>query len=426
MESFPLIETLQQWWQALYQAGTWWQLVLLALAATGAALLHRYLTHGLLASVKPDSCDLRHLALRTLHRLTFPISMVLLLLAGRTILRAQSLPTPLLDVAVPLLLSLAAVRFVVYLLRKAFTPSPLVKASENLIAGAIWVVVAFHLLGWLAPISAALDSFALQVGQLRVSLLSVIKLVLLVGLLFTTAAWLSRLAERRLSSAPHLSPAMRVGLAKVAKVALLLTASLVALETVGIDLTALTVFGGALGVGIGFGLQRIASNFISGFILIFDRSIRPGDVISVGTKFGWVQELHARYVVVRDRDGVETLIPNENLITTEVINWSYTDPNVRLKIPVSVSYGDDPEQAMAIMLEVASEHPRVLKEPAPACRLMEFGDNGILLEVRVWVADPEEGLGSVRSDINLGIWRRFKEAGITIPFPQRDVHLIPN
>ena len=180
---------------------------------------------------------------------------------------------------------------------------------------------------------------------------------------------------------------------------------------------------GALGVGLGFGLQRIASNFISGFILIFDRSIRPGDVVSIGDKFGWVQELRARYIVVKDRDGVETLIPNENLVTSEVINWSYSDPNVRLKIPVQISYGDDPERAMEIMLEAARNTPRVLKDPPPVARLMAFGDNGIALELRLWINDPQNGISNVRSDVNLGIWRGFREAGITIPFPQRDLHL---
>jgi small-conductance mechanosensitive channel len=146
-------------------------------------------------------------------------------------------------------------------------------------------------------------------------------------------------------------------------------------------------------------------------------------VISVQGKMGWVEALRGRYVVVRSRDGVETLIPNENLVTSEVINWSYSDPNVRVKIPVSVSYDDDPEQAMALMQRIAEENERVLADPVPSVRLMEFGDNGIHLELRVWVSDPELGLGSVRSALNLAIWRAFKEAGITIPYPQRDVYI---
>jgi small-conductance mechanosensitive channel len=212
-------------------------------------------------------------------------------------------------------------------------------------------------------------------------------------------------------------------MSKVIKVSLLTVAFILAMTEAGLNLASLTIFGGALGVGIGFGLQKIVSNFISGFILLGDRSIRPGDVISVGNTYGWVRELRARYIVVRNRDGVETLIPNENLVTTDVINWSYSDKRVRVRIPVQISYNDDPEQAMAIMEQAASASSRVLDYPEPAVRLMQFADSGIALELRVWLTDPQEGVGNVRSDINLAIWRGFKEAGITIPFPQRDVHI---
>jgi small-conductance mechanosensitive channel len=192
---------------------------------------------------------------------------------------------------------------------------------------------------------------------------------------------------------------------------------------VGINLSSLAIFGGALGVGLGFGLQRIASNFISGFILVFDRSIKPGDIITVGDKFGWVEQLNARYVVLRNRQGVDTLIPNENLITTEVINWSYADPNVRLEVKVQISYDSDPELAMALMLQCANASARVLTLPEPTVRLMEFGESGINLQLRVWIADMENGTASVKSDINLAIWRAFKANHITMPFPQRDLHI---
>ena len=247
--------------------------------------------------------------------------------------------------------------------------------------------------------------------------------MLLIGFLFTLAMWLSATVERRMQKSKFLSASLQVALGKIVKFFLIALSILIALDAVGLDLTALTVFGGALGVGLGFGLQRIASNFISGFLLLFDRSIKPGDVISIGNKFGWVHELRARYIVVRDRDGVDTLIPNENLVTTDVINWSYGDRNVRLKIPVQISYGDDPEHAMKLMVDVARQHSRVLLDPAPVGRLLEFGDNGIGLELRIWINDPEQGVNNVRSDLNLGIWRAFKEHNITIPFPQRDVYI---
>jgi small-conductance mechanosensitive channel len=395
------------------------QVAALAFAGIAALYLHRLIARP----TAVDSQGMRHVTQRTIQRLAFPISMLLVVLLGRASLAALDQAYWALDLAVPLLISFALIRTLVYMLRKGMRSGPLVKASENIISTFIWLVVGLHLVGLLPGLLVGMDSLAISVGDTRISLLAVTKLILLMGLVLVFAIWLSGIIDRRLSQLPYLSPGAAVGFSKVSKLVLITVAAMTVLNLVGIDLTALAVFGGALGVGLGFGLQRIASNFISGFILVFDRSIRPGDVVSVGEKFGWVVALHARYVVVRNRDGEDTLIPNEILITTEVINWSYSDPNVRLKIPVSVSYSDDVERAMAIMLEIVREHPRVIAEPEPGCRLIEFGDNGILLEARVWVADPEAGFGSVRSDINVEIWRRFKQEGITIPFPQQDLHI---
>ncbi|WP_305965875.1 mechanosensitive ion channel family protein [Marinobacter salsuginis] len=395
------------------------QAAVLVLAATAAFYLHRLVARRTAA----DSQGVRHLTQRAIQRLAFPVSMLVLVLLGRVLLAALNQAYWALDLAVPLLISFAVIRTLVYMLRKGMRSGPLVKASENVISTFIWLVVGLHLVGLLPGLLEAMDSLAFSVGELRISLLAVVKLILLMGLVLVVAIWLSGIIDRRLTQLPYLSAGAAVGFSKVAKLVLITVAALSVLNLVGIDLTALAVFGGALGVGLGFGLQRIASNFISGFILVFDRSICPGDVISIGEKFGWVVALHARYVVVRNRDGVDTLIPNENLITTEVINWSYSDPNVRLKIPVSVSYSDDVERAMAIILDIAREHPRVIADPEPVCRLTMFGDHGIHLEARVWVADPQAGFGSVSSDINLAIWRRFKQEGITIPFPQQDVYI---
>ncbi len=370
-----------------------------------------------------DSHAFFRLTLSSLVRIVFPLSMLLFIIVGRGFLKQLGWNVALLDVVIPLLLSLAVIRLLVYSLRKVFPPSRALKAWESIISTTIWIVVALHLVGWLPDILAGLDGFGLTVGEAHISLLAVIKLLLSIGILVVASLWLSRTIEKRVMRSRHFDPGMRVALAKTSKFFLLTMAVLIALDSVGIDLTALTVFGGALGVGLGFGLQRIASNLVSGFILIFDRSIKPGDVITIGESFGWVQELRARYVVVRNRDGVETLIPNENLITSEVINWSYSDKRIRIKVPVQISYDDDPEQAMQLMLECANVSKRVEKDPAAVCRLIEFADSGILLELRVWIDDPEEGVSNVRSDINLGIWKVFKENGITIPYPQRDIHI---
>jgi small-conductance mechanosensitive channel len=416
---------LESWLIQSQSPSFWWQFGVLALAATGALLVHSTLSHSL--GQRPEGGEenvIRRMTLSSIQRLLFPISMLFGVLAGRALLESMGYPVKLLNLAVPLLTSLATIRMAVYLLRKTFRHGPAVKAWEGLISTSAWVIVALHLLGWLPTVLEALDGLALQVGTLRVSLLGGIKLILAVALTWVLALWLARLIENRLNRAEYVNPGMQVAMVKLSKFVLLTLASLLALEAAGIDLTALAVFGGALGVGLGFGLQRIASNFISGFIVLFDRSIRPGDVITIGEKFGWVQELRARYIVVRDRDGVERLIPNETLITNEVINWSYTDRNVRIKVPVSISYSDDPEQAMALLEEAGRDTPRVLEDPAPAARLLAFGDNGIELELRVWINDPQQGLVGVRSEVNLRIWRLFKAAGIVIPFPQRDLHLI--
>jgi len=242
------------------------------------------------------------------------------------------------------------------------------------------------------------------------------------------ATWIARWIERRLMAVQTIATSTRIGISKFTHAFLVAFSILIGLSASGLDLTTLTIFTGAIGIGLGFGLQAIASNFVSGFVLLMDRSIKPGDVISFsghsGTStegFGWVQELRGRYVVVRDRDGVETLVPNQNLITNSVINWSYTDPKVRLKLPVRISYRDDPELALRVLLKAAENQRRILREPPPVSRLMGFTDYGMDLELRFWIADPQEGVNNVRSEVNRAIWRLFKEHGITIPVAQREV-----
>ena len=401
-----------------------WELVVLALAGTVAVLVHRKLGRFLIdATSSADTRNLRRLTLRSLQRIILPLSMLLVALVGKAVMQHFQMHVVLLALVVPLMLSLAGIRLAVYVLRKALRPGPAAKAWETLISTSIWVLVALHLLGWLPDIARALDAFGYSFGNVRISLFTVLQFAVAVGALMVLATWMSQVIEQALSRSTHISAGVKVGLSKTVKFGLYTLAGLLSLNAVGIDLSALTVFGGALGVGIGFGLQRIASNFISGFILVFDGSIRPGDVISINQKFGWVQELRARYIVVRDRDGVETLIPNENLITTEVINWSYSDKQVRIKVPVQISYEDDPEAAMEVLLKAAAASPRVLHNPPPAARMMGFGDSGMELELRVWIRDPEDGVGIVHSDINVAIWKGFKEAGITIPYPQQDLHI---
>jgi small-conductance mechanosensitive channel len=400
------------------------QIGLLAVAALIAWFIQRHLKKELTRRLGEEGVSAyRSTLLKLGQRLVFPVTFLVAVVIGRLVLQQFGYSTPVLNLLTKLLVALAVIRTIVYALRVGIVQGPMLKAWEQVISSSIWILVALHLLGLLQPLMQALDSLAFSFGETRISSLLVIKVIVLSALYILVALWVAGLLDRRFHRSPHLNPSLKVALSKISKVLLLTVAILAALTEAGLNLGTLTVFGGALGVGLGFGLQKIVSNFISGFILLGDRSIKPGDVITIGDQFGWVRELRARYIVVRNRDGVETLIPNENLVTSDVINWSYSDLKVRLRVPVQISYDDDPEQAMEIMEQAAFACKRVLKDPAPVCRLMEFADSGISLELRVWVTDPQAGVANVRSDINLAIWRGFKEAGITIPYPQRDVHL---
>lgn len=404
----------------LQQITLWYQVLAIAVCLVVALLINRSWGHRLSDS---GGQGLRHVALRSSHRILLPFSMAALLALSSELLQIYNLQQQLLSTLVPVALALGMIRLLLYVLRKAFSDGPLMKSVEPAVAVIIWLLVVLHLAGWLTPLLNLMDSLAFTLGESRLSLLGAVKLTLVIVLAFTLALWLAELLNQQMKKTKHISPSMQVGFSKFSKFLLITIAFLIALNAVGINLSSLAVFGGALGVGLGFGLQRIASNFISGFILVLDRSVKPGDVISVGENFGWVHELKARYVVVRNREGVDTLIPNENLITSEVINWSYEDRNVRVKILVQVSYENDPEQAMALMLQCAKKSTRVLDEPAPTVMLKSFADSGIELELRVWIADPEYGADTVKSDVNIAIWRAFKQAGITIPYPQRDLHI---
>lgn len=417
-----LLTLFAEWQGRLADEQFWWQMLYIVFAITLALFINRRV-QVLLEKQQRTDAGLRHIAVRTVQRLLWPFTSLALLLPAKAVFTEYGLPTDLLQIAVPVFLALALIRCSVYVLRKGFTSSAFVKSSENALVAVIWIGVVLHLLGWLPAVLELLDNLAIPLGENRISVLGTIQFVALIAFTFALAMWTSGILNNWLKRVKHVTPSMQIGFSKFSRFILLTLAFLIALNAMGINLSSLAIFGGALGVGLGFGLQRIASNFISGFILVMDRSIKPGDVITVGTQFGWVHELNARYVVVRNREGVDTLIPNENLITSEVINWSYADRNVRITIKVQISYDDDPERAMQILMESAFASPRALKTPEPNVRLTDFAENGIALELLIWIADPENGAGSVRSDTHMAIWRAFKEAGITIPYPQRDLHI---
>lgn len=403
--------------------------VALCLAAgwfVGAALRSRDRRSGAQA---PTALSRGYLLSQGWIALAPPLTALLLALLARGLLFAAQWDTSVLDAAAALIGAYTIVRLGVFLFAASLGNKSWMQHWENRATILIWLVIAADYFGWLGQIILALDSVGVAAGgKGRVTLWSVIKLLCTLTIFVLVAVWVSRWLDRRLNKLENLAPSTRIGIAKFANAFLIGLSLFLGLNFAGVDLTALTVLTGAIGLGLGFGLQSIAANFVSGFVLLMDRSIKPGDVISfsgqTGTStesFGWVQEMHGRYVVLRDRDGVEMLVPNQQLISNPVINWSYTDPRVRLKLPIRVSYRDDPELALQVLLKACEGQRRVLRDPAPVSRLMHFSDSGIELELRFWISDPQAGVNNVRSDVNRAIWRLFKENRLTIPTAQREI-----
>ena len=361
-----------------------------------------------------------------IRRVGFPLVMLLALLPGREVAGLWLASTHLLDLAVPLLLALMGVRLAIYALRYVFEPRESLKLWERTVAWLVWGAFALHITGLLPRIHAAMEALSFQSGSHRFSLWLLVQAAGVIVVAILIALTLARLVERRVMGFEQMNLSLRMALSKATRTVFLILAVLVTLPAVGIDLTVLSVFGGALGVGIGFGLQKVASNYISGFIILLDRSVRIGDLITVDSKYGQVSQINTRYTLLRSLDGTESIVPNETLITQTVVNHSLSKPNVRVALPIQVSYDTDLEQAEALMLEAAHDQKRVVFDDSdnlPKVFLKEFADNGIVLELAVWIRDPSEGQNNLRSDINWAIWRRFKLAGIEIPFPQRVVHL---
>jgi small-conductance mechanosensitive channel len=353
------------------------------------------------------------------------------LFAGHALLASLGASTTLLDQAARILTALLLVRLGVFVLGLLLGPGSWVRTRGTRITLILWAISAIALLGWLDAIESSLNHISLVPGKAQFSLWALLKGLVVVTAFVVVASLIARAIERHVMRLDQVAVSTRVGVSKFTYFLLVGLGVLLGINAAGVDVTTLNVLTGAIGIGLGFGLQSVASNFVSGFVLLMDKSIKPGDVISFATQggastgnFGWVQELRGRYVVVRDRDGVDTLVPNQNLITTSFINWSYSDQRVRLKLPVMVSYEDDPEVALKLLLEATENHPRILHDPPPVSRLISFEDNGMRLEIRFWIADPVNGVNNVRSDVNRAIWRIFRAHGVKIPVPQQETRLL--
>ena len=285
-----------------------------------------------------------------------------------------------------------------------------------------WIYVAATIFGITDDIASLLDGAGFTVGTFRLSVLRIFQAVFFLGVLLWLSLAAGNFLDRRIQRIEELTPSLRVLIGKILRISLIVVAALVAMSGLGIDLTAFTVLSGAVGVGIGFGLQKVVSNFISGIIILLDESIKPGDTISLGETFGWIRELRARFVSVVTRDGREFLIPNEDFITREVINWSFSDKFVRLDVPFGVSYDADPHEVARIAIEAASKVERVdgTQRP-PVCWLTAFGDSSLDFLLRFWISDPQKGLTNIRGKILMALWDAFKEHDIGIPYPHREV-----
>jgi small-conductance mechanosensitive channel len=297
----------------------------------------------------------------------------------------------------------------------------------KILAMAIWVyailLASLGLFNYIDLWFRFLQGVDFHLGQVRFSLLQVNRAFFLVLALYWVSKNLRIFFHFWLTIKSGVTSAVQILLYRLGSILLVSACVVIVLHYLGLDLTVFALFGGALGLGLGFGLQKVFANLVSGFIILADKSIKPGDVIQLKDTYGWINFLGSRYCSVVTRDGIEHLIPNENLITGEVVNWSYSEDLVRLKVPVGVAYGADLEKARDLILAAAADTRRVLKDPKPACLLMGFGDNAVNLEVRVWINDPQNGVTSVKSDLLWGIWQRFRDHGIEMPYPQRDVHL---
>ena len=295
---------------------------------------------------------------------------------------------------------------------------------RSLVRYGAWAWVTLRIFGLTGEAQQILDSAAVSVGETRFSLWLLLQAAVMLGVLITVARFISKATTEQIRANEDISPSMQVLAVKFLQVILFGAAFFLGLRLVGVDLTGLAVLSGAIGVGLGFGLQKVVSNLVSGVIILLDKSIKPGDVISLGETFGWINSLGARYVSVVTRDGKEYLIPNEDLITGQVVNWSHTNDFVRLDIFFGTAYGDDPHKVRQLAIDAAKSVERVLSFKPPVCHIVGFGDSSVDYILRFWIRDPTGGLTNIRGNVYLALWDAFQEHGVSIPFPQREVRML--
>ena len=411
-----------------------WQLAVIAIALLGAWFYARHIEQRVrdrLAAAAANNqgvrVDVLKFSIDGFRRLAFPITAMLLMILGGLALYFAGViryeQAHLLRLALLLLGAMAAISLFVYVLRRSLPRAAWIGTFELAIALTIWLFVALHVTGLLDDLIGHLDSIRFGLGKTALTLWDIVAGAFSVILTVLAALWAGSIVEGRLMEAASLTPNSRAVLARLVKAILTLLAVLLALSLVGIDLTVLSVFGGALGVGLGLGLQRIASNYVSGFIILLDRSLSIGDMITVDKFYGAVSQINARYTVMKSLDGTETIVPNEMLVSTPVINHSYSNTSVQVVFKLSIAYSADVDRALKILVEAATAQSRVLADPPPTAFITGFGADGVDMQVGFWIRDPEAGSLPIRSEIARSVLKRFHDEGIEIPAPQRDVRI---
>jgi len=358
-----------------------------------------------------------------LTRILFPLCSIILIGIAQTI-TSLFFTQGVLLLGQKLLIALLIIRTSVYLVRYLTNQNSIIRSLENVISIIIWILFLLQISGILPQIIDALDNITFKIGAQKLSLLVMIQAVFAIFIAILVAMTISKFIENKLLKTSQLDPNARVMLGKVFRIFLYFVAVVVSLSSIGINLTFLSVLGGAFGVGLAFGLQKIASNYVCGFIILMDKSIHIGDILLVGEHYGVVTLIRSRYTVLRKLDGIEVIIPNETLISENIINHSFSDRKARISIEVQISYKSSVDKAFEIMLSAAKSEKRVLKDPEPATYLRGFGDSGIDLLLSFYIVDPEEGSWGLKSDINRKIWKKFQEEGIEIPYPYRTVEIV--
>jgi small-conductance mechanosensitive channel len=417
------------WWPDLLadlqNPGALWQLGTIALCLLGGALLARLLRAW--TNANESNSRVMRMGVKSFGRVLSPLLALILMAIAKPIL-AQWHHVNIVRIAIPLVASFALIRLVFYMLRRIFARhghvGSFLLAFEKVFALLVWFGVAMYITGIWPDVLAYLEQTVIPVGRYKTSLLTILQGLISVGATLVIALWAGALLEERLMQVDAIHSSLRTVLSRTVRASLILIAILVSLSLVGIDLTVLSVFGGALGVGLGLGLQKIVSSYVSGFVILLERSMAVGDMVAVDKYYGRVTQINTRYTVLRSLDGIETVIPNEMLVAGAVQNYSLSDRRIRVATQVTVGYETDIETLLPVLSQAMVQMNRVLADPAPVASLTRFGADGLELEIGVWISDPENGKGNLLSEMNREIWRTLQGRNVTVPYPQREIRVV--